>query len=179
MSESKIDWNALALPKVKAGQQPKTKDRATRGRQLKTTERSSKSEVRRLDRYCRFPRCGCSKKGYALAVAHLEHKGMGGNPKGDRSEIARMILVCAPRHRENPVSLDRGTVRLTPLTDAGTRGPCTWAVHVPSLKLKLASPWPGMQVEWMLLAIETAQHVFEPFTPEQLEVLNFLKGMKR
>jgi hypothetical protein len=184
MADSKIDWNQLALPKVKTGSKPKTKERAGRARKAKTTELSSKQQVRLLDRYCRFPKCGCRRTGHATAVAHLKHKGMGGNPKGDRSKLYGLILLCAPRHREHPVSLDRGTLKITPTSMAGTRGACFWYVHYPSLQLppQMIAAWrggPNMTIEWFLLAHETAPHQFAPFTGEQLAVLAHLAAMTR
>lgn len=175
----KIDYQVLALPKIKprpgaAAALPKTKDRAKRARGAKTIERSSKSEVRRLDRYCRFPKCGCGKKGYALAVAHLEHKGIGGNPAGDRSEIERMILLCAPRHREHKYSLDRSTIRIEPTTAAGTRGPCVWSVYV-----RRAFAGGAQHVGWIEIGREITPHFFEPFTSEQLAILKKLAEMKQ
>lgn len=178
-SKSKIDWNALALPKVGKTSLPKSKDRPTRARRTKAVEMSAKQQVRTLDRYCRFPKCGCRRTGHALAVAHMQHKGAGGNPRGDRSTLAGLILLCAPRHRENPVSLDKGTLKITPLTELGTRGPCAWYVEVKALKLKVPAPMPGLQVLWFCVGIETAPHMFEPFTPDQAYVLGHLAAMTR
>lgn len=167
-----IDYSVFTFSKT--GQGTKA-DRAEKADDVRKHEVSHKQQVRRADRYCRFPRCGCGRHNYALAVAHLEHKGAGGNPLGDRSEVDRMILLCAPRHRENPVSLDRETVHVHPLTAAGTRGPCRFSVYTPACKLKV-----GTTIEtWFVVATETAPHLFEPFTEEQLAILNHLRAMKR
>lgn len=179
MAENKIDWNVLAIPKVKPGLQPKKKERPARARRTKAVELSAKQQVRNLDRYCRFPKCGCRRTGHALAVAHMKHKGIGGNPKGDRSKLAGLILLCAPRHREHPVALDKGTLRITPLTELGTRGPCAWYVEVKALKLRLLPTMPAIEVTWLCVGVEQAPHVFEPFTAEQAYVLGHLAAMTR
>jgi len=178
-----IDYSVFAsvggLPKIKprpgaTKALPKTKDRAKRARGRKGIEVSAKTIVRRKDKTCRFPRCGCRDTGHALAVAHQAgHKGAGGNPKGDRSTPDKMILLCAPRHRENPISLDRGTVQIVPSTPAGTRGPCAFWVERKALRL------PPAEWRYFCVGVETAPHIFEPFTPEQLAVLNRLREMKR
>ena len=96
-------------------------------------EDEKKAEVRKRDQYCRFPRCGCRRLHFGLAVAHCRHKGMGGNPAGDRSAPEDMILLCAPRHREHPIALDKGTLRVVPLHERrGFAGPCTFEVELPA-----------------------------------------------
>ena len=97
-------------------------------------EKREKATVRRRDPVCRFPRCACRWLRLALAVAHLRHKGSGGNPSGDRSLAPLMIRLCSARHRESYISLDRETVLITPLSSAaGTRGPCRWFVDIHAL----------------------------------------------
>lgn len=97
---------------------------------LKTAEDKEKKAVRFRDKVCRFPFCGCRKFGLALHVAHQKHKGMGGNPKGDRSDPALMVQVCSARHRENIMSIDRGTIRWRALTKDGANGPIAWDVDL-------------------------------------------------
>jgi hypothetical protein len=161
----------------------KRKDKTTRAARLKV-ERDGKDAVRKADRYCRFPSCGCRKLRLALAVAHLEHKGMGGNPKGDRSDEAKMILLCSGRHRELPISLDMGTIEILPINASlGTRGPCIWYIAREALDATLnrAVPRmsPGSSHKWIEIARERGPHDFEPSTPWQAQVLAFLRGMER
>ena len=104
-------------------------ERRARTNKARTREREEKQKVRRRDRFCRFPLCSCHRKNYALHVSHQRHKGMGGNPKGDRSTSAEMVLVCAPRHRESALSIDSGTISWEGLTLHGADGPIRWLLH--------------------------------------------------
>lgn len=137
----------------------------------KKEEDKQKAEVRKRDKYCRFPLCGCKRFQLQMHVSHKEHKGMGGNPAGDRSVPELMVYVCAARHRENPVAIDRGTVRWEPLTEEGANGPIAWYVKArPGLVT-------GPALEWFLVAVETALHVYEPLSPAQKSVLSRLAEM--
>lgn len=109
-------------------------ERALRRRSAKAGEDEGKRAVRRRDKRCRFPLCGCKRFGLALHVSHSRHKGMGGNPKGDRSQPELMVLVCSARHRENRIAIDRGTVRWRALTAAGADGPIAWDIDAEALQ---------------------------------------------
>jgi len=100
---------------------------------LQTKEKDEKAKVRMRDKWhCRFPLCGCRgpavRTWMRLEVAHLVHKGMGGNPKGDRSTADQMIYLCEHRHQHGGVSLHKGTLRIVPLTREGTNGPVRFLV---------------------------------------------------
>lgn len=146
-------------------------------------EDKHKRAVRRRDLYCRFPLCGCKKFKLRLDVSHAKHKGMGGNPKGDRSLEPGLILLCSARHKDNAISVDRGTLRIKPLvlrlagkrpSTQGLAGPCAWLVDINRLR----EDFGAHQQEWLEVARETARHVFEPFTPEQEAILKRLAGME-
>lgn len=150
-------------------------------------EKSRKDDVRKRDKYCRFPLCGCKRFGLALReVSHSKHKGMGGNPKGDRSEADLMVLVCAARHKENIFSIDRKTIRWRPLTSKGADGPIAWDIKVAELRrlnpdsaaLMLMAVRELHRAEWLELVRETAIHIYEPLTPFQRSTLERLKGME-
>jgi hypothetical protein len=147
----------------------RTLERAPR----KAKEEKAKTDVRKADGYCRFPLCGCKKYQLAKHVAHLEHKGAGGNPAGERSEPKKMITLCAARHRENSISLDRKTVRIEPLTAQGTRGPCRFLIDVRVLRE------PAWTCRWFEVARETARHQFAPLSLEQRRLLEQLAEMKQ
>jgi len=101
------------------------------------------------------------------------HKGMGGNPKGERSIAAHMIYVCSARHREHTISIDRFTVRWRPLTNAGANGPVAWDVDLPSdIKMLRAR-----QKRWIEVAREVSIGVLEPLTAEQTRILKQLAEM--
>lgn len=134
--------------------------RALKQRPIKNQEAVNKAAVRKADRFCRWPLCGCRKFKLVLHVAHLAHKGIGGNPRGDRSQPDNMILLCIVRHKEGRVSLDQGTAAIRPLTSKGTRGPCAF-------DLRLGK-------SWIEVAREIAPHEFYPilgYNRERLEKL--------
>jgi hypothetical protein len=93
-------------------------------------ERDQKADVRRRDRGCRFPLCGCRRLGLSLEarqeVSHDKHKGIGGNPAGDRSVAALMVQLCLHRHQDSRISRHKGTMRARALTRHGYNGPVIW-----------------------------------------------------
>lgn len=111
----------------KAAERQTKKDR-------KAHEEREKKKVRARDKGCRFPLCGCKKLGRRLEVSHYIHKGMGGNPAGDRSLEPLMVQLCVDRHQFSAVSMHRGTLRpvfLSPFD--GFNGPIAWEVDVSAL----------------------------------------------
>lgn len=143
-------------------------------RKVTAAEDDSKRAVRLRDGFCRFPLCGCKRFNLARAVCHSRHKGMGGNPKGDRSKPPLMILLCSARHRENVISVDRGTLVVTALTDKGLGGPCSFWIDPRAL----AAGKPTGRERWIEVGRETgALHQFEPFTPAQQAILDRLAKM--
>jgi hypothetical protein len=79
---------------------------------------------------------------------------MGGNPRGNRSQANGMILLCPSRHRQARISLDRCGLRIVPLTDLGTDGPCVFHINTAAVA-GLGGP-----ANWVVLAIETTPGVF-------------------
>jgi hypothetical protein len=113
--------------------------------------------VRRRDRWCRFPLCGCAKFGLVLDVSHQRHRGMGGNPAGDRTDRSAMLLICRQRHRVGRVAIDRGTLRWEGRTLHGAEGPIAWFVDAAALgypgedEIELAREWRPGQLEVLTL----------------------------
>lgn len=146
--------------------------------ELRELERLAKSAVRHRDRVCRFPLCGCKKLGLRLEVAHADHKGMGGNPEGDRSTPDRMILLCTHRHQDGAVSLHKGTLWAKPLTAEGYNGPVRWLIDAATL-------FPGLYryvtkaARWAELGDESAPGVFDVavLSAAQVRVLEQLATM--
>lgn len=132
---------------------------------LATAERRHKDAVRKRDKTCRFPLCGCKKFRRHTEVSHAQHKGAGGNPAGDRSATGLMTLLCPFRHRENRVSLDKGTLRWRPLTDQGANGPIVWEEQAT----------PGV---WVELARERAVQELDVLAPAQRARLKILREMR-
>lgn len=168
--------------------------RASKSRARKAAELEHMRQVRSEDGHCRFPRCGCvaeSVRGHLWSiwlkpeVAHTTHRGMAGNPAGDRSQPERLITVCNWRHKIAKFSIDKKTLRVEPLTDRGLRGPVQWWIHVAQLVEWLGaevviSDWriSPAQESWYPLATETAPHVCEPFTEAQAAILQRLASME-
>lgn len=57
-------------------------------------------EAKQRDGGCRFPRCFCKKKNLQPQACHLRHRGMGGNPKRDRTTTKELMTFCQIRHDE-------------------------------------------------------------------------------
>ena len=134
----------LAKPSRTARKLKERKDRADR----KTAERTSKTAAKKRDgRGCRFPLCGCHAMGWKPESrpesSHDKHKGMGGNPRGDRSKSELLITLCRHRHQDGAVSRHKGTLRTRYLTEKANDGPVAWDVHADAI----ASLWPG---GWLL-----------------------------
>jgi len=163
------------LPRVRKPPGPTAKARAKRALGLKARENANKQLVRDRDEYCRFPLCRCRFRGDPLHVSHQRHKGMGGNPAGDRSVPWLMILLCAARHREAPISIDRGTLRWRPLTLAGAGGPVAWDVQVtalPERASRLVRP-EAVVDGWVTIATGITLHKHS-FAPWQAAILDWL-----
>jgi len=154
----------------------------------KTAEEKNKKQVRRRDKRCRFPMCGCRRLKIQPHVAHLEHKGIGGNPAGDRSQPELMILVCACRHRENRISIDKGTLRCKPFMSdeaarrigkPGTLGPVVWEIRfdeLPEKIQKMRRKTKELREGWLTIAYEwpePGQHGYL-----DLDVLEWLASME-
>lgn len=162
----------------KDGITPKKK-RGRRKRNLTALERANKALVRDRDGRCRFPFCGCRRRGIGmkgvLTVSHDRHKGQGGDPTGDRSQPELMILLCKWRHQDGPVSRHAGTMRTRYLSPEKNRGPVAFAVD-------MAAVYPGLYPEpgiWFEVAREIERGVLGALNAEQLRVLDDLAEMER
>lgn len=149
--------------------------RRQRKRDDKREEEKNKATVRRRDRDCRFPLCGCKALKIMGHVAHRRHKGSGGNPARDRSCPADMILVCACRHRENRISLDRGTLRWEGQSNMMANGLVTWEILTSELPKELRTPQPKL---WTPIWREGAIGKGVPVGPKALHILKWLASME-
>lgn len=134
-------------------------EKAQRRKLAKNLEESAKREVRRRDRGCRFPLCGCRRLGLQLMtqpeVSHDRHKGMGGNPAGDRSTPEGLIQLCKHRHQDAPISRHKGTLRIVAINKRlGFKGPVRFDVDV-SVWSRRASP-DFLRPHWRTVAREDA-----------------------
>lgn len=101
---------------------------------------------------------------FTLEVSHQRHKGMGGNPEGDRSIAELMMLLCAWRHRSGRWAVDRGNVKWEARTERGADGPVAW--YLATAK------------GWELIALESAVQVLEPLQRHQKAALRGLAEME-
>lgn len=106
--------------------------RINRRNARKAVKMSIQKELRARDGIgCRWPGCEFWRRGYRVHNAHLEHRGIGGDPKAIRSERHKQIRLCYPHH-QGVFSLDSGDLRIIPLTDKGTDGPCQFEYRDPA-----------------------------------------------
>ncbi len=152
---------------------------------MKAAEKDEKQHVRKRDRFCRFPRCGCRKLVLGLKVypevSHDKHKAMGGNPTGDRSTAAGMIQLCRHRHQDGHFSRHKGTLRVRALTAKGNNGPIAWDIDMAACDRLGRRGLRGINTEaerWRELARETAVQVWAPFNEWQATVLDALAEME-
>lgn len=132
-------------------------------------ERVQMTAARKRDRVCRFPLCGCRKLQLQTEVAHaVQHRGMGGNPSGDRTTTDKLVLLCTHRHQFGAISLHKGTLRALPMTTAGFDGPVEWQVDLGEV---------GQPSDWVEVARETSVQHIEPLTPRQAGLLRLLAEM--
>lgn len=122
-------------------------ERLGKKRSRKLAEERAMSAARRRDGHrCRWPRCEFT--GLTLAVAHLEHRGMGGNPAGDKTERHKLILLCV-RHHDRFDGRAAPDVDIVPVDSrAGTDGPCVFYVRGESGRLEHVATerWIGVSV---------------------------------
>lgn len=169
-----------ALPKP--SRTARKKKQRERRQKLRKAETDSKGEVRRRDRFCRFPLCGCRSLGLQLKarpeVSHDKHKGAGGNPSGDRSHAAGMVLLCVHRHQHGAVSIHKGTLRPHFLEPDKFDGPIAWLVDLEALEKGRHTHVPKGG-RWFELAREAGRpQAWEPLTERQRSYLTRLAEME-
>lgn len=140
-------------------------------------EDNAKKEVRKRDKVCRFPLCGCKRLGLALHASHQTHKGMGGDPTGERSTTAGLILLCGHRHQFGRISRHAGTMKAMPHSSAqGCDGPVSWYVRRDEIPDE-AVPTALFGQEWVCVADEVSPGRLAQPLPWQLVILKRLAEM--
>lgn len=135
-------------------------------------EHAQKREAKRRDQYrCRFPLCGCRPLGLRIESSHLAHKGMGGNPAGDRSQASGLVTLCLHRHQHGRISVHKGTLRPVFLSGDQFNGPIAWEIDLAELGMKASG------AVWREIARETAVQQWE-ITAWQQDVLQQLAEME-
>lgn len=94
-------------------------------RSRKLAEDKAMADAKRRDgNKCRWPRC--HYKDLAVECAHLEHRKMGGNPAGDKTQRHKLIALCV-RHHDQFDGRTVPDIDITPVNSAqGTDGPCVY-----------------------------------------------------
>lgn len=116
-------------------------DHRVRHAQADTREARHKTTVRKRDGHrSRWP----GDEGLPLEVAHLSHKGIGGDAQTLRSIPALMILVSRDVH-QGPYSLHSGDRRVQFLTPEKANGPIAFLEKRGSKWAEVARElWPGV-----------------------------------
>lgn len=109
---------------VKAEEKPLKGEKAldrkqTRRDRVKAEQAEMRAALVRDRMKCRYPRC---TTGFTVDPCHQQHRGMGGNPKVDRTTRQTVIALCRRHHDE----YDRAWVSIEPLTDQVFDGPCAF-----------------------------------------------------
>lgn len=140
-------------------------------------EDNAKRDARKRDRACRFPMCGCKRLGLPLEVSHDEHKGMGGNPAGDRSTPEKLVLLCNHRHQFGRISRHAGTMKAMPHSSVqGYNGPVSWYVRRDEIPDEVV-PAALFGQEWVCVADEVSPGRLAQPMPWQLVILKRLAEM--
>ena len=72
---------------------------------------------------CRVPFCPFEPRKLTIDVAHRVHRGMGGNPKLDRTTLDGLICLCRIHHGQ----YDAAQLDIEPLSPEGFSGPCEFS----------------------------------------------------
>lgn len=162
------------------------RERRERKATVDKKERDAKGAVRKRDKFCRFPLCGCRKHKRVMHVSHQEHKGIGGNPAGDRSTTKTMILLCADRHNGSRVAIHAHTIEWTARNLLlGANAGIVWWMSIEEASRHIELPAvvgaavirSGFATDWIRIAVEERPGTLSPLVPWQRELLDKLAKM--
>jgi hypothetical protein len=97
-------------------------------RSRKLAEDKTMAQAKRRDgNKCRWPRC--VYKELVIECAHLDHRKMGGNPAGDKTQRHKLIALCV-RHHDQFDGRALPDIAIEPVNAKdGTDGPCAYYVR--------------------------------------------------
>jgi hypothetical protein len=103
--------------------------RTKRAATVRAEQAEMQAALKRDGRKCRWPGCIYAAKKLPIDACHVvQHRGMGGNPRGDRTTRNQIMTLCRIHHGK----VDARELSVEPKTDAGTDGACAffrWAEH--------------------------------------------------
>jgi hypothetical protein len=115
-----------AKPRPARGEQRLEVGGKKRERKL-AEEKTMAAAVRRDGGKCRWPRC--EYKALKVAAAHMDHRKMGGNPSGDKTQLHKLITLCI-RHHDQFDGRTIPSIAIEPISaQQGTSGPCAYYVQ--------------------------------------------------
>ncbi len=85
-------------------------------------QREMQAALQRDGRKCRVPRCEYAPRKLPIDPCHLKHRGMGGDPSGERTERKTVISLCRVHHGQ----YDNGGLAIEPLTADVFDGPAAF-----------------------------------------------------
>lgn len=93
------------------------------GRKRRADQKAAEESLMRAARLrdgdkCRWPSCEFAPKKPRREVAHLTHRGIGGNPALDRTQRDKLITLCFIHHG----LFDAAELDIEPMTSRGTDG---------------------------------------------------------
>src|SRR5262245_30887310 len=109
MANPDLEFGALMKPEAGAYDQERKK---TRNARKADEQKAMRAALVRDSRSCRWFDC---RTGLVVEPAHRFHRGMGGNPAGDRTKRDSVIALCKRHHRQ----WDHGQIDVDPVTDKG------------------------------------------------------------
>lgn len=100
------------------------KSRVTRRKRVSDEQKAMQAALKRDGRKCRRPRCEFAPLKLTVDPCHMVHRGMGGNPKGDRTTRATVIALCRRHHGMYDKTDHARELRIEPLTPLDFDGVC-------------------------------------------------------
>jgi hypothetical protein len=143
-----ITLEDIAARLKKPGRGTAKLERIRRGKTADAKEDAQKQKVRKRDGHCRWPHLTpdaqelCQRTG--REVAHLTHKGIGGDPQTIRSKAHLMIAVDRNIH-QGPGSLHAGDKRVVFLSEKKADGPLAFLERRGGKWVEIGRElWPGV-----------------------------------
>jgi hypothetical protein len=103
--------------------------RERRADRVAAEQAEMQAALKRDERKCRVPRCEYAGRKLPIDPCHQTHRGMGGDPTGNRTMQATIISLCRIHHG----MYDRGTLDIEHVTASQQfDGPCAFYVETES-----------------------------------------------